>query len=162
MEPSKPVKYELSLSRFQGANFLKLTLHHENAQGLSSYYVREHDGLLEISPVNTSQYHSWSAGLWNNLSLLRGNFTLSLRINIQRLSIGYRDLSSQGWQWDLNGNMRYRIGKNYAINFWGSLQNRRLHIQGYSVPYTYSNLSAERSWGKGSYALALSLLTIYY
>lgn len=157
LESSKPVKYELGLSRFQGANFLKLTLHYENAQGLSSYYVREHDGLLEISPVNTSQYHSWGVGLWNNLSLLRGNFTLSLGINIQHLSIEYRDLSRQGWQWDLNGNMRYRIGKNYAVNFWGSLQSQRIHIQGYSVPYTYSNLSLERSWGKGAYALAVSL-----
>lgn len=64
---SKPLKYELSISRFQGPNFLKLSLFRENSKGLASPYVKEQYGQLAMFPINVNKYLTYggvSGRIW--------------------------------------------------------------------------------------------------
>ena len=158
MESAKPIKMEINLSRFLGANFLKFSLFHEHSKRSVAFYMRPENEELVMSPVNLSKHISYGANAWGNLSLFRGDLSFSSGLNVQHVDIRYSDIFNKGWMWDFSVNIHCRLGKYYAINFFGSLQSKKIHLQGYSLPYTYSNLSIERFFGgEGTSALALSV-----
>ena len=158
VESAKPIKMEISLSRFLGANFLKFSLFHEHSKRSVAFYMRPENEELVMSPVNLSKHISYGANAWGNLSLFRGDLSFSSGLNVQHVDIRYSDIFNKGWMWDFSVNIHCRLGKYYAINFFGSLQSKKIHLQGYSLPYTYSNLSIERFFGgEGTSALALSV-----
>lgn len=86
---------------------------------------------------------------------------LGFGVNVQHLDLEYQGVVSRGWQWDLGGNLRCRFAKYYALNFMGSLLSRRVQLQGYSLPYTFSNLGLERNWKEGAIALAISVDNVF-
>lgn len=150
-------KIDLSLTKYVGPNFFRFSLFGLQSNNPISSYVIYDKGVLELKSLNIDKMRSVGSNFWATLNLLKGDLNMNFGFNLVKSLLKYDPLASKGWQFDLNTNIRYRFSNGFAINYFGSLYNRRLRLQGYERQYTFSNFSIEKNFSDGKYVLAVSV-----
>lgn len=150
-------KIDLSLTKYVGPNFFRFSLFGLQSNNPISSYMIYDKGVLELKSLNIDEMRSVGLNFWATLNLLKGDLNMNFGFNLAKSLLKYDTLTSKGWQFDLNTNIRYRFCNGFAINYFGSLYNKRLRLQGYERQYTFSSFSIEKNFSDGKYVLAVSV-----
>lgn len=149
--------YEIGLSKYVGDHFIKISPFYKYNRGKISNYLSWNKEKIYITYLNINEAKEYGLSLWTSLAFLRKRFTVNYGIDVVYSKLFCNEMKASGIQVLNSLNMTCKIGDSFYINLFGTFNTPKIYLQGKENSYTYSNISVQKNFNKGTFRIALSM-----